>query len=89
MKLYPPILVCLALIAGAAADGCFAQSTLSQNQSATDGNAPQISAVAVPDPAPPSSVSAGKTREQVLRELEDFQKSGQAAQLQDLYRGGN
>jgi len=32
-------------------------------------------------------MSLGKTRAQVMRELEDFQNSDQAAQMRDLYRG--
>jgi hypothetical protein len=88
MKLYQSMTVCFALIAGVTADGCFAQSAANQQAAVADGSAPQIPAVAVPNvtPAPPTSL--GKTREQVMRELEDFQNSGQAAKLRDLYQGG-
>jgi hypothetical protein len=89
MKLYQSITVCLALIAGVTADGCLAQTAINQQESVTDGNAPQVSAVAVPAVTAAPPVSLGKTREQVMRELEDFQKSGQAAQLRELYQGGN
>jgi hypothetical protein len=87
MKLHQSITVCLALMAGFAADGCFAQSAIDQKESVADGNAPQVAAVAIPTPAPAPAVSLEKTREQVMRELEDFQRSGQAAQLRQLYRG--
>jgi hypothetical protein len=87
MKLHQSIAVCLALMAGVAADGCFAQSATNQDESVAVGNVPQDPAVAVPAVTPAPSVSVGKTREQVMRELEDFQKSGQAAQMGELYRG--
>ncbi|MFM0260515.1 hypothetical protein [Paraburkholderia sediminicola] len=89
MKLCQSIAVFLALIAGVTADGCFAQSAISQKDSVADGDASQVSAVAVPTVTPAPPVSLGKTRAQVIRELEDFQKSGQAAQLRELYQGGN
>jgi hypothetical protein len=88
MKLFQSITVCLALIAGVTADGCFAQTAINQQGAVTDGNAPQVSEVAVPAVTPAPSVPVGKTREQVIRELEDFQNSGQAAKLRDLYQGG-
>jgi hypothetical protein len=47
MKLYQSITVCVALMAGVTADGCFAQSAIKQEESVADGNAPQVSAVAV------------------------------------------
>jgi len=87
MKLYQSITLCLALVGGVTADGCFAQSATNQNESVADGNAPQVSAVAVPTAAPAPPVSLEKTRQQVIRELEDFQNSGQAAQMRELYRG--
>ena len=87
MKLYQSMTVCFALIAGVTADGCFAQSETNQQAAVADGSAPQIPAVAVPavTPAPPTSL--GKTREQVMRELEGFQNSDQAARMSELYRG--
>jgi hypothetical protein len=87
MKLYQSITVCVALMAGVAADGCFAQSAIKQEESVADGNAPQVSAVAVPTVTPATPVSLGKTRAQVIRELDDFQNSDQAAQMRQLYRG--
>ena len=86
MKLYQSITVCLALMAGVTADGCFAQSATNPNESEAAGNAPQDPAVAVPTVTPAPPVSLRKTREQVMRELEDFQKSGQA--LSGLLRNG-
>jgi hypothetical protein len=82
MKFYQSIAVCLALMAGVTADECFAQSTTGQNESVAASSAPQGTAVT---PAP--DVSVGKTRAQVIHELEIFQKSGQADELRDLYRG--
>jgi hypothetical protein len=87
MKFHQSIAVCLALMAGITADECFAQSATNQNESVVVGTAPQDSAVAVPAVTPASPVSLGKTREQVKRELEDFQNSDQAAKMQELYRG--
>jgi hypothetical protein len=87
MKLHQSITLCLALMVGVAADGCFAQSAIDQKETVADGNAPQVSALAISTPAPAPPVSLGKTREQVMRELEDFQKSGQAAQMGELYLG--
>jgi hypothetical protein len=89
MKLHQSIAVCLALMAGVAADGCFAQSATNQSESVAVGNAPQDPAVALPAVTPVPSMSLGRTREQVMRELEDFQNSDQAAQMRDLYRGGS
>ncbi|WP_213764539.1 hypothetical protein [Caballeronia sp. dw_19] len=89
MKLHQSIAVCLALMAGVTADGCFAQSATNQNESVVAGSTPQDPAVAVPAVTPAAPVSMGKTREQVRRELEDFQNSDQAAQMRDLYRGGS
>jgi hypothetical protein len=89
MKLHQSIAVCLALMAGVTADGCFAQSAANQNESVAVGNAPQDPAIAVPAVTPAPSMSLGKTREQVIRELEEFQNSDQAAQMRDLYRGGS
>ena len=88
MKLYQSVTVCLALMTGIAADGCFAQSATNQKDSIAEGNAPQDPAVGAPTITPAPSVSPGKTREQVIRELEEFQNSGQAAKLRDLYQGG-
>ena len=89
MKLYQSVTVCLAVMTAIAADGCFAQSATNQKDSIVEGNAPQDSAVEAPTITPAPSVSLGKTREQVIRELEDFQNSGQAAKLRDLYQGGS
>ncbi|MFM0174963.1 hypothetical protein [Paraburkholderia sediminicola] len=88
MKRYQSVTVCLALMTGIAADGCFAQSATNQKDSIGEGNAPQDPAVGAPTITPAPSVSPGKTREQVMRELEEFQNSGQAAKLRDLYQGG-
>lgn len=89
MKLHQSIAVSIALVAGVSANGCFAQSTTNQSESVAVGTAPQDPAVAVPAVTPTTSISLGKTREQVMRELEDFQNSDQAAQMRDLYRGGS
>ena len=89
MKLHQSIAVCLALMAGVTADGCFAQSTTNQNESVAVGSSPQDPAVAVPAVTPAPPISVGKTRAQVIRELEDFQNSDQAAQMRELYRGGS
>ena len=88
MKLHQSIAVCLTLTAGVAANGCFAQSATNQNESVAVGDAPQDPAIAVPAVTQPA-MSLGRTREQVRRELEDFQNSDQAAQMRDLYRGGS
>ena len=48
MKFHQSLAVCLGLMAGVTADGCFAQSTTNQNESVAAGDAPQVSAVAVP-----------------------------------------
>jgi hypothetical protein len=87
MKLHQSIAVCLALMAGVTANGCFAQSTTNQNDSVAVGNAPQDPAIAVPAITPAPSMSLGGAREQVTRELEDFQNSDQAARMRELYRG--
>jgi hypothetical protein len=89
MKLHQSIAVCLALMAGVAADGSFAQSATNQSESVAVGTVPQDPAVALPAVTPAPSMSLGRTREQVIRELEDFQNSDQAAQMRDLYRGGS
>jgi hypothetical protein len=87
MKVHQSIAVCLALMAAVTADGCFAQSATNQNESVAVGAAPQDPAVAIPAVAATPSMSLGKTREQVMRKLEDFQDSDQAAQTRELYRG--
>ena len=87
MKLHQSIAVCLALMAGVTADGCFAQSATNQNESLAVGSAPQDPAVAVAAVTPTPAISLGKTREQVMREQADFQNSDQAAQMRELYRG--
>jgi hypothetical protein len=87
MKLYQSITVCVALMAGVAADGCFAQSAMDQQQSAADSSGSQEQATAVPAVTPAPIASVGKTREQVTRELVEFQHSDQAAQMAELYRG--
>jgi hypothetical protein len=81
--------VCLALMTGTAASGCFAQAATNQQDSVAQGTAPQDSALAAPAVTPDTAVSAGKTRAQVMRELEDFQNSGEAMKLRDLYQGGS
>ena len=48
MKLHQSIAVCLAMMAGVTADGCFAQSTTNQNVSIAVDNASQDPAIAVP-----------------------------------------
>lgn len=88
MKLHQSIAICLALMAGVTADGCFAQSATNQNESVAVGS-PQDPAVAAPAVTPAPPISVGKTRAQVIRELEDFQNSDQAAQMHELYRGGS
>ena len=87
MKLHQSIAVCLALMTAVTAGECFAQSATGQSESVAVGTAPQDPAVASPAVTPVPSDSVGKTRAQVIRELEDFQNSGQAEQLRDLYRG--
>jgi hypothetical protein len=89
MKFYRSIPICLVLIAGSIADGCFAQTAINPQESVADSSAPPVPAVALPSVAPVASVFPGKTREQVTRELEDFQHSGQAAQMLELYKGGS
>jgi hypothetical protein len=89
MKLHQSIAICLALTAGVAADGCFAQSATNQTESVAAGSASQDQAVAVSGVAPAPSASLGLTREQVERELAAFQHSDQAAQMRELYRGSN
>lgn len=89
MNRYQSIVVLLALVAGVTADGCFAQSTNNQQESVAGGNVPQVATVTDPAVTTASPNAPGKTREQVMRELEDFQKSGQATQMLDLYRGGS
>lgn len=87
MKLHQSIAVCLALTAGVTADGSFAQSATGQPESVAAGAPTQDPAAAVPAVAPAPSDSVGKTRAQVVRELEEFQHSDQAARMQELYRG--
>ncbi len=89
MKLHQSIAVGLALMAGVAADGCFAQSATDQTQSMAAGAASQDQGAAVSPIALTPSASSGLTREQVERELADFQNSAQAAQMRELYRGSN
>jgi hypothetical protein len=83
------IAVSLALMAGVAADGCFAQSATDQTQSMAAGAASQDQGAAVSPIAQTPSASSGLTRQQVERELADFQNSAQAAQMRELYRGGH
>jgi hypothetical protein len=87
MKLHQAITVCLALMAGVTADGCFAQPASNQNESVAVDAAPQKPAVPGPAVTATPTMSLGKTREQVMRELEEFQNSDQAAQMRELYRG--
>jgi len=87
MKLHQSIAVCLALMAGVTADGCFAQSTTNQNESIAVDNASQDPAIAVPAVTSNPTISLGRTREQVMREQADFQTGDQAAQMRELYRG--
>ncbi|APA89954.1 hypothetical protein BJG93_31485 (plasmid) [Paraburkholderia sprentiae WSM5005] len=87
MKVYQSVTVCLAVVAGMTADGCFAQSATNQQESVAAGSTQQAPAVAVPAATSATPVSPGKTREQVMRELEDFQKNGEAAKMVELYRG--
>jgi len=91
MRFYPSITICLALMAGVTANGCFAQSAVNPNnqeQSVADDSTP-VTATANPAVMPVAPASVGKTRAQVMRELEDFQNSDQAAQMRELYRGGS
>jgi hypothetical protein len=87
MKLYQSITVCLALTAGGTADGCFAQTATNPQESVAAGSTPQTPTIAVPSVTPAPAVSVGKTRAQVIRELEDFQNSGEAAKMRDIYQG--
>jgi hypothetical protein len=87
MKLHQSIAVCLALMAGVTANGCFAQSATGQSESVAVGTATQDPAITAPAVTPVPADSVGKTRAQVMRELEDFQHSDQAEKLHDLYRG--
>jgi hypothetical protein len=87
MKLHQSIAVCLALIAGVTADGCFAQSATNQNESVAVGTAPLDPAAADLAVTPAPSVPIEKTRAQVMRELADFRNGDQAAQMHELYRG--
>jgi hypothetical protein len=87
MKLHQSIAVCLALLAGVTANGCFAQSAAAQSESVAAGTAAQDPAAAVPAVTPLPADSVGKTRAQVIRELEDFQHSDQAEKMRELYRG--
>ena len=87
MKLHQSIAVCLALMAGVTADGCFAQSVANPSESVAAGIAPQDPAAAVPAVTPTPAIFLGRTREQVMHEQADFQSSDQAAQMRELYRG--
>ncbi|WP_031357324.1 hypothetical protein [Caballeronia sordidicola] len=87
MKLHQSIAVCLALMAGVTADGCFAQSAAGQSESVAAGTAAQDPVAAVPAVTPVPADSVGKTRAQVIQELEDFQHSDQAEKMHELYRG--
>jgi hypothetical protein len=85
MKRYQLIAVCLAMLAGGAATGCFAQSSTSGQEPAADGSAPKDPAVAVLTAAPAPAVSTGTSREQVAHEQEDFTKGAQLARMRKLY----
>lgn len=87
MKLHQSIAVCLALMAGFTAAVSFAQSTATQPESVAAGTATQDPSAAVPAVATAPADAVGKTRAQVIRELEEFQNSDQAAQMRELYRG--
>ena len=87
MKFHQSIAVCLALLAGVTADGCFAQPAAGQSESVAAGSAMQDPAAEVPAVTPVPADPIGKTRAQVMRELEDFRHSDQAKKLHDLYRG--
>jgi hypothetical protein len=81
----------VALAACFAVQTGFAQSTTEPDQ-ATQSVAVNNGAMLAPSAssatlAPVLAEPAGKTRADVMRELQDFQKSGQAAVLRDLYRG--
>ncbi|SAK57688.1 hypothetical protein [Caballeronia ptereochthonis] len=86
MKLNRSIATSLVLAAGVTAGTCLAQSSNDQQETMTGSGAAQVSAVAVPSAALPTTV-AEKTRAQVMRELVEFQNSPQAAQVGELYRG--
>ena len=85
MKVYRLIIVCVSVVAGVTAEGCFAQSASPQDAAMT-GNVQALSAVPVPH-ADTGPVASGKTRAEVTSELADFQNSDQAAQMRELYRG--
>jgi hypothetical protein len=87
MKVYRLIIVCVSVVAGVTANGCFAQSTASQQDAVVNGDAQQLSAVALPNVDTTTPAVFGKTRAQVMREQSDFQNSDQAVQMRELYRG--
>jgi hypothetical protein len=86
VKLNRSLATGLVLAAGVTAGACLAQSSNDQQETITESGAAQISAVAVPSAAQPTAV-AEKTREQVMRELAEFQNSPQAAQVREIYGG--
>jgi predicted RNA-binding protein with PIN domain len=86
VKLNRFIATSLVLAAGVTAGTCLAQSSNDQQETITESGAAHISAVAVPSAVQPTTV-AEKTREQVMRELVEFQNSLQAAQVREIYRG--
>jgi hypothetical protein len=86
VKLNRSIAISFVLMAGIATGTCPAQSSNDPQETITESGSTQVSAVAVPSATQPTAVS-GKTREQVVHELADFQNSAQAAELREIYRG--
>ncbi|MDB5835635.1 MAG: hypothetical protein JWR14_5465 [Caballeronia sp.] len=87
MKVYRLITICGSVVAAMAANGCFAQSATSRQDSVASGAAQELSGVAVQNVDTSTAVVLGKTRAQVMREQADFQNSDQAVQMRELYRG--
>jgi hypothetical protein len=75
------------LMAGVGAETCMAQSSDEQQETFTQSGGAQMTEVVVPSAAVPPPAPLDKTREQVMRELIEFQHSPQAAQMRELYRG--
>ncbi|WP_250517183.1 hypothetical protein [Caballeronia sp. INDeC2] len=74
MKLNRSIAIGLVLAAGVTSGTCLAQSSNNQQETVTQSGGAQPAAV------------GEKTREQVMRELIEFQNSPQANQVQELYQ---
>ncbi|WP_250454760.1 hypothetical protein [Caballeronia sp. ATUFL_M2_KS44] len=80
---------CLVVALSISAVDSFAQSTSGQDQAAMPESSAQASTNMTSPPTSGTSMTQQKSRADVMRELSDFQASGGAAKMLDIYKGGS